>query len=459
MKNLLTRKIDYLKDRILIILIVLSVPLLIAAAVGFFTQYLTNGILRTYAGEEIFTVLGTISVFTTCLSSFCSAIRCSAWVKTAKLYRSPEMANRAAVQSSYAIILFDLFCGLLLMFFCKPILTAFNVPPAVFPAVRRYYLAYVLTLFLSEVCQYFATAVCGQVSSVGILLMSILNTVVPTIVSFLLVGVLKLNEIGVGLTSAAAGVVLTVCFVFYMRHKRVFSRPKRRDYLPDFRFIFEIIGYGLLRSMQSVFVTAGEIFVLRNTNLLDADFITCLSVSLPVGALLGPMGTAITLFVPVNFQTGNEARLKRFLRTDLAISAAAGLVCAAIYLLLARPYFTSLFPDNPRVVEYGVVYWRYYAAAMFFAALLTPMLNFYEAIGYNWFYMLEGVFEGASKLVCAFVLIPAFGVFGRNMSYLLGWIVGDIALFGGYLLLRKKIYAKCRLYRHTQEGLPCKNEP
>lgn len=455
MKNLLTRKIDYTKDRIMTIMIVLSVPLLIAAAVGFFTQYLTNGILRTYAGEQIFTVLGAISVFTTCLSSFCGAIRCSAWVKTAKLYRSPETANRAAVQSSYAILLFDLFCGLLLMIFCEPILTAFNVPTVVFPAVRRYFLAYVLTLFLFEVCQYFATAVCGQVSSVGILFMSVLNTVVPVIVSFLFVGVLRMNEIGVGLTSAAAGVLLIFCFVAYMHRKKVFSQPKRRDYLPDFRFIFDIIGYGLLRSMQSVFVTAGEIFVLRNTNLLDADFITCLSVSLPVGALLGPMGTAVSLFVPVNYQIGREARVKRFLRTDLGISAAAGLVCAAIYLLLARPYFTSLFPNNLRVVEYGVTYWRYYAAALFFAALLTPMLNFYEAIGCNWFYMLEGVFEGASKFVCAFVLIPAFGVFGRNMSYLLGWIVGDAALFIGYLLLRKKIYAQCRTYRNTEEELQC----
>ena len=55
-----------------------------------------------------------------------------------------------------------------------------------------------------------------------------------------------------------------------------------------------------------------------------------------------------------------------------------------------------------------------------------------------------GVCELGSNLLCAFWLIPSFGIIGRNLSYPLGYWIAALFLLISYPLLRKRIYAPAK---------------
>ncbi len=444
MSNILNKKIDYLNEGIFKVLIKISLPLLIGVGVSILASFLLNAIYSKYLGEGVFAVIGSISLILTCLVAFLGAVKTATWIKTAKKYENKQDATRYLIQSVYTVIIFDVFiCGLLSIF-SENVLHLLNVKEEIFSEVKAYYLAYFISYFIIDVSGVIITVADGTGTPLRIMILHSVGSFISIINAYIFFGVLNCSNMFVAFISPLTEGIMAIIAVLILNKKQTLARVKLKYFKPDFKLIFDIIGYGFITCCQSIFVTIGEFFVVSQTNLLDLDYIACLSVSLPISSVVSPLFSSVNIFMPLNFLNGKVERVENYLKAILISSVLISAICAVIYAVIGEPYYRSLFPDNEKIIGYGAEYWIYSGISYIFLSILQPMRNFYESIGYNNVSLVEGIIEGGGKLICAFYLIPNFGYVGRNWSYLLGWIMGSMFLFITYFVLRRGIYNKCR---------------
>ncbi len=445
---MLNKKIDMLHEKIYLVIILLSLPLFINLFIEMGVGLLNNTILVKYMGEGIFAIVSSITMLNGCLASLCGAIRNGAYVRSAKNFSTKEVATKYMIQNIYTIAVFDfVFCGLLIIF-VDPILIFLNVKPELYDNVKIFFIGYYITYFFVDLLAQITTINNANSSSVRIFILGAITSLLSTLITFIVIGPMSMGVLGYSLLGLFKSLPIFFVYIFLLSKAKIFGKVKKEYFKPDFKFIFGAIGYGATNSIQSVTVTVGEIFVLRQTNLLPIDYITCLSISLPFTISNGPLFSAITLFVPINFQNGNVKRIKSFLRLNIIVCFVIGLVNCTIYWIVSKPYLTGL-GLSASVINYGIEYWWHMGIQSVLISLLQPMRNYFEAVGYNVVNLIEGFFEVAGKFICAFILIPKFGVLGRNVSWIVSWVLGNIELYGVYFIFRKKIYEKCRSYRKT----------
>jgi Na+-driven multidrug efflux pump len=213
-----------------------------------------------------------------------------------------------------------------------------------------------------------------------------------------------------------------------------------RRYRPDRRLIGSILRYGLLLTLQSLLCNVGYVAVSIQTNrLLPLDYITVLSVSLPLTGVMSAFSAACAVFVPANHAAGQQKRNLAFLRLAAAGCTGYGVLCFLAFALLGKWYYSRLF-DSAAVIAYGTDYWRIYGLGLIFVAIIFVVRIFLESVGLARLALVAGALELCGNLLCAFWIIPRFGVVGRSLSYPLGWLLAAVYLLLLCLCLRKQLF-------------------
>ena len=204
----------------------------------------------------------------------------------------------------------------------------------------------------------------------------------------------------------------------------------------------DTICYGSLIISQTLLCSTSYLIVSVQANrYLTSDFISVLSVNLPLAGVFSALSSAVTVFCPRNYAAGNKSRLKQFFTLTTVIGVLYGVLCFLIYALLGQWYYGRLF-DNPDIIAYGTRYWFWTGLSYPFLALIYTVRFFMDSVGRGKFSLLSGGGEFTGNLICALWLIPQFGNIGRILSYPLGWFLGGVALLIAYFFVQKKIYAK-----------------
>ncbi len=435
--------VNVLTDNPYLCIVKIGSPLLVTYILNILTVSLLQKVYSASAGGEYFLITGLLTGITSSIPAIYTSVASAAWIKTAgkAVLSDVDEKKRALWDGYYAIIFISAVLFAILALFSDTVLGWLNIPAEVYSATKSFYLLTV-GLYLFTGLASFSVAVVNGVSSVWtILLINSLNVCAPLLMAFLLLTVFKTGMAGAAAVTGSA-MLLVVLAGFAVLRKNGYKGFKAGHFVPRIKNILEIISFGGVLALQSIFCFVGAFFLSLQANRhLGSDYLSVLSVTIPIASAMGIFSSVIHALVPVNYAAGNIRRVKQIFRGCIVFCVAYGFVCFGVYALAGRAYFSTLFED-PNIVDQGVSFWFWQGAGYVFVAVIFVVRIFFESIGKKFIALFSGVFEMAGLLICAFCIIPLYGEIGFSIGNPLGWALATVYLLSAYLVLRRKIYQK-----------------
>ena len=443
--------VNVLTDSIAKLVLKICLPMIFVSVVTVFTTTWMNDIYRAYC-KEVFTVLGLLSTALSVLSFVTQGIVTAAWAQTATTYvQTPEKSNRSVCNAVYAGVFVQAVSVGGFLLFSNGILRLLNVPDALFAQAKTYYSAYVCSMLFYVIGQTFLQLVVGLGSSLQIFTVNLLNGVMPLGVGLLFLGVLKTGLFGAGICTGVSCVLIAMIAIVFLKKGNVIKRFALRDFKMDFPLIGKMIKRGMFLIAQTMLCNVGYLLVTYQTNkYLAIDYITVLSVSLPITSVFSAFSQLCIAVIPSNYALGTIKRTRAIFRVVAGLCAGYGLLVFLAFATLGNWYYGRLF-DDVQLVRLGAEYWVWQGFGLFGCSFLFSFRFFLVAVSRDVLAMCAGVFELLGNLLAAFWLIPTYGNTGRSISYALGWWLAAGYLVIVYFLMRKRIYQDCGKMAEKQE--------
>lgn len=439
------RKMDVLNDSPIRVLISIGAPLALVSGLSLFTAALTNDIYSKYVGQILFTVTGLISLVTSLLGNVVGSIVSASWIKTARYYNSTEGygINKYTINAMYSILIVEAICLAALLLGVDAVLHLLSVPEEVYAYAKQYYVIYLIAYMIIPIGSLLVMIVNGIGTVKDIFIVNCVSSCGSSVMAVLLLVIFRGGLAGAAMLSACNSIALILTSIILLKRNNFKMKPDKDAWRPDPILIWDVVRYGLLMAFQIVLCNIGYLFVSMQTNkYLSLDYISTLSVSLPLSGIMGACSTACMVFVPQNYGAGKGKRVKQFFILSTTVCVLYGVFCFGVFALLGERYFSSLF-DDPAIVAYGKEYWFWNGLGSIFVAVIYTVRSFLDAVGLSKVSLVSGFGELTGNLICAFWIIPVYGTIGRSISYTLGWAIAAVGLFAAYLINRKRIYGKC----------------
>ena len=439
-------KFDVMKDGPYRVLFCVTLPLAICSIISILTTPITAQLVSRYVGEAYFTCVSLVSTVLIAFQQVVGAIVSAAWIKTAYALKGQDESKRqqAFWSAMYAIIGVQVILALLLILLVDPIFTWIHIPAEIYSHVKLYYCVYLAICALTGFISYVTTLVNGFCSALGIFMIQLLGLLVHILCSFLLLPVLPGSVINPDVVSVVCRVVIGAVAVLMLRKNGLLFRFGKQERQPDWKLIWSIIRYGFLIALQTLLCSVGYLLVTVQTNgYLPLAYISVLSISIPVTTPMAHFSTACSVFIPPNYDAGNYQRVKRFVKIAQIGRTLYSILCFGVYALLGQWYYGTLFSD-PQIIAYGRTFWLWQGIGYVAVSFLCVMRTVYDSVGLGKLSLVCGICELSANLLCAYWLIPVFGVIGRDLSYPLGYWLAALFLLISYPMLRKRIYAPAK---------------
>ncbi|MBR2950131.1 MAG: hypothetical protein IKC46_09720 [Lachnospiraceae bacterium] len=436
------KKPDLLNDPMWKVILSIGLPLVLTSLISIATAAISNEILSKYVGAVYFTVAGYIGMITSIYVTVVNSVVSGAWIRTAKFYSQTEKAgfNSSTANGIYAILAVQILCMLLLLLGRNWIMKILSIPAEILADVKTYYVIYMISYMIVPVGGLIVMIVNGIASVTDIFIVNCINTCGTTVMAAVILILFRGGLSGTAILPASNSVLLLAVSFWLLKKHGCRVRLSFSELKPDFKLIGSIIRYGFLIALQNAICSLGYMLVTVQTNKhLDADYISVLSVGIPLIGVMTALATVCTVVVPPNYEAGKMDRVRQFLKISWIGCVANGVFAWAVYALLGEWYYGRLF-DDPVIIAYGKDYWMYYGIGFVLVAFLHAVRFFFDAVGYSKLALISGVGELIGCIISAYILIPVFGPIGRTLSYPLGWFFAAMFLTIAYIVFRKKIY-------------------
>ena len=148
---------------------------------------------------------------------------------------------------------------------------------------------------------------------------------------------------------------------------------------------------------------------------------------------------SISAFVAQNYGAGEQERIRKGIRSAVAMVALfCALVSSAIFCL-AKPLMQIFIePEKTEIIAVGVQYLRIEGACYIGIGILFLLYGYYRAVNRPAMSVILTIASLGTRVLLAYILsaIPAIGVIGIWMAVPIGWALAD--MIGIIVYLRKR---------------------
>jgi len=242
-------------------------------------------------------------------------------------------------------------------------------------------------------------------------------------------------------TTVSQGVAFLLCVIYVNRRGEV-VRVRLAHNRFDWQIFRQCLRLGLPTGLQQVFVGAGNTAVVAIVSGFGTDVIAAYSAAIRIDMFASlpimNFSAALTSFVGQNIAVGRFDRIRRGLRSTLAMSIASCVLINLSIILLSGPLI-GIFTSDPAVIAYG-------------RQCLIIMNAFYCIFGIM--FTVNGLLRGAGAAVIPMlttmlslwlVRVPAAALFsgwwgevGIWWAVPIGWTIGTAGAVGYYFSGRWK---------------------
>ena len=150
-------------------------------------------------------------------------------------------------------------------------------------------------------------------------------------------------------------------------------------------------------------------------------------------------GNAFSTFVAQNYGAGERERIRKGIRSAVAMVALfCALVSSAIFCLAVPLMQIFIEPEKTEIIAVGVQYLRIEGACYIGIGILFLLYGYYRAMNRPAMSVILTIASLGTRVLLAYILsaIPAIGVIGIWMAVPIGWALADI--IGIIVYLRKR---------------------
>ncbi len=368
----------------------------------------------------------------------CSGIAngCAVYVgNLSGMRRHKEMNSYVGTMLSF-LLLMALALSILVIIFCKPLLTALNTPAESFSETRNYLIICMLGTVFVYGYGLLGAALRGFGESLQPLIYVIITTIENIILDLIFVAVLKM-----GTSGAALATILSQATSFVLVALYVARRTPLFDFRPaSFRIhkerLMAQLAIGLPQAIQYVCTNISFLFISSLVNSYG------IAASAAAGAAnkLSSFGTmpgiacmtAIITMTAQNHPRKNYSRIIHGLFCGLALSLSVSVIFVLLCQLVPS-FMYGLFTSDSSVMDVGIDYLRFFSISFVVETTMFCMYGVINGSGYTRATMFSGIISAfAVRYVAAYLLssYTALGFNGIALGYALSPLVGiGVSLF------------------------------
>ena len=208
----------------------------------------------------------------------------------------------------------------------------------------------------------------------------------------------------------------------------------------------EIAGFSALTCIQQSIMNFGILAVQGLVNSFGGTTMAAFAAAVKIDAFaylpVQDFGNAFSIFTAQNFGARQWKRIRKGIRTAVAVSMSFGALLSLLVFLLAEPLMT-LFIDKGEtaVIAEGVRYLHIEGAFYYMIGLLFLFYGLYRALGKPGMSVVLTIVSLGVRVALAYALsaVPFIGTLGIWWSVPVGWFLADALGAVYYLANRKKL--------------------
>ena len=260
----------------------------------------------------------------------------------------------------------------------------------------------------------------------------ILTTILNIILDLLFVALLKMNVAGVAIATVVSQMISAFLSVFYIIKKFPILKLNKEDMIFDSSNLLMIVKIGASMSIQSVFLSIGEMIISGVVNTFGTNVVASYTTGNRIIQFASMayfvVSEAFAVYVAQNYGAQKIDRIKEGFKSIIILSLTLSILAAVIIFLFGDHLVKLFISKNDQYVdviaEICKGYLRISSAFFPFLAIILLYNNSIRAIGNAFIPLISGITEIVIKIGGSLLLSIPFGYIGVWFANPVGWALG-----------------------------------
>ena len=346
-------------------------------------------------------------------------------------------------------IVASLVCGVIVTIFgitmARPLLELMNSPPDVIDQAVRYMRAYFCGMTANMLYNYCASILRSAGDTTRPLVFLSVAGIVNVLLNLLMVIVFRAGAMGVGIATAASQWVSCILIVLYMMKMDGPCRielSKLRVSLPQLK---KIVMIGLPAGIQGTLFSISNVIIQSSINsfgtIAIAGNTAASNIDSYVYATQNSLYHTALTFVGQNVGARKYDRVKKSILYSLACVCSVGITVGITVFLCGRPLLGIFAPNDPSVVEAGMVRLSIMGIFYFLCGIMEVGSGVLRGFGKSMTSMIISLIGScALRLIYVYTIFAAFPEpLVLYYSYPISWtLTASVLFFFAFAELRKR---------------------
>lgn len=323
------------------------------------------------------------------------------------------------------------------------LLFVLRVPEEIRPGMKEYLWIIFAGILATFLYNYFSNLLRAIGNSVTPLVFLAVSAVLNVGLDLLCVLVLKWGIAGAAAATVFSQYVSGIGILIYTWKKFPQLLPKWEHMKWDKANLTNILNLSVMTCIQQSIMNFGILMVQGLVNSFGTVVMAAFAAAVKIDSFaympVQDFGNAFSTFVAQNYGAGEQERIRKGIRSAVAMVALfCALVSSAIFCL-AKPLMQIFIePEKTEIIAVGVQYLRIEGACYIGIGILFLLYGYYRAVNRPAMSVILTIASLGTRVLLAYILsaIPAIGVIGIWMAVPIGWALADI--IGIIVYLRKR---------------------
>lgn len=346
--------------------------------------------------------------------------------------KNETMLKRTFLNSIYVTLFSSVILLIFGLFFSRPLMILLKTPSDIIDNSVIYLKICVGLSFGQLIYNGAASILRALGDSKTPLYFLILTTILNIILDLLFVALLKMNVAGVAIATVVSQMISAFLSVFYIIKKFPILKLNKEDMIFDSSNLLMIVKIGASMSIQSVFLSIGEMIISGVVNTFGTNVVASYTTGNRIIQFASMayfvVSEAFAVYVAQNYGAQKIDRIKEGFKSIIILSLTLSILAAVIIFLFGDHLVKLFISKNDQYVdviaEICKGYLRISSAFFPFLAIILLYNNSIRAIGNAFIPLISGITEIVIKIGGSLLLSIPFGYIGVWFANPVGWALG-----------------------------------
>lgn len=346
--------------------------------------------------------------------------------------KNETMLKRTFLNSIYVTLFSSVILLIFGLFFSRPLMVLLKTPSDIIDNSVIYLKICVGLSFGQLIYNGAASILRALGDSKTPLYFLILTTILNIILDLLFVALLKMNVAGVAIATVVSQMISAFLSVFYIIKKFPILKLNKEDMIFDSSNLLMIVKIGASMSIQSVFLSIGEMIISSVVNTFGTNVVASYTTGNRIIQFASMayfvVSEAFAVYVAQNYGAQKIDRIKEGFKSIIILSLTLSILAAVIIFLFGDHLVKLFISKNDQYVdviaEICKGYLRISSAFFPFLAIILLYNNSIRAIGNAFIPLISGITEIVIKIGGSLLLSIPFGYIGVWFANPVGWVLG-----------------------------------